>query len=95
MKHYRLVMKDGELRLRMKDELKKAIRKESRRLSDKKNKYISMACVIRRILMKKYKTENLKKAILEDSRKRTDENGALISMNKIVNEILESTLLKR
>ena len=56
-------MKDGELRVRMKDEVeRKQSGKNQGWLSDEKNKYISMACgMCRRILMKKYKTENLKK----------------------------------
>lgn len=95
MKDYRLVMDDGELRLRMKPELKKAVLMESRKRSDLLNKRVSMNAVIISILQMKFKTNKLKRAILEESRMRTDKCGIHVSMNSIVNEILESTLLKK
>ena len=92
MKDFRLVMDDGELRLRMKPELKQAIIKESRIRSDQINKHVSMSFVIKSILKEKFKTNNLKRAILDESRKRTDECGIHVSMNSVVNELIESVL---
>ncbi|NLW56470.1 MAG: hypothetical protein GX050_07640 [Firmicutes bacterium] len=94
MKDFRLVMADGELRLRMRSELKDAIRREANKRSDKANKRVSMSAVIRDVLQNIFKTDRLKKAILDESRRRTDEIGTLVSMNAIVIEILEKVFLK-
>ncbi len=96
LKDFLLKMGEEELRVRMLSDLKRAIRKESRRRTDDEGKLVSMTLVINETLKEIFKTDinNLKEAIRKESRRRTDEEGTLVSMNSIINEILEKAFLK-
>ena len=96
IKDFRLIMGDEELRLRMNSTLKKAIRDESRRRTDKEGALVSMTTLMKEVLIDKFNTDedNLKKAIRDESRRKTDKEGALVSMNSIVIETLNEYFLK-